>query len=76
LTVRALEPLDSTEDALITYVDPDLPGPTRRENLQSNYFFLCGCVKCKHTSGRERDTALGKKEKEVGEKKRRQRGRK
>ena len=48
----------------------------RREKLQSNYFFLCGCVKCKHTSGRERDTALGKKEKEVGEKKRRQRGRK
>ena len=50
---------------------------TRREKLQSNYFFLCGCVKCKHASGREREATLGsKKEKEVGEKKRRQRGRK
>ena len=50
---------------------------TRREKLHSNYFFLCGCVKCKHTSGREREANLGsKKEKEVGEKKRRQRGRK
>ena len=29
LTVRALQPLDSLEDALITYVDPDLPGPAR-----------------------------------------------
>ena len=29
LTVRALQPLDSLEDALITYVDPDLPGPVR-----------------------------------------------
>lgn len=29
LTVQALEPLDSLEDALITYVDPDLPGPAR-----------------------------------------------
>ena len=90
LTVRALEPLDSLEDALITYVDPDLPGPARwgylismetdnlarREKLQSNYFFLCGCVKCKHASGREREAGLSKKEKEIGEKKRRQRGRK
>jgi len=77
LTVRTLQPLDCLEDALITYVDPDLPGPVRREKLQSNYFFLCGCVKCKHASGREREAALGgKKEKEVGEKKRRQRGRK
>ena len=50
---------------------------TRREKLQSNYFFLCGCVKCKHASGREREATLGgKKEKEVAEKKRRQRGRK
>ena len=49
----------------------------RREKLKSNYFFLCGCVKCKHASGREREANLGsKKEKEVVEKKRRQRGRK
>ena len=41
----------------------------RREKLQSNYFFLCACVKCSHASARERD-------KEVAGKKRRQRGRK
>jgi len=76
LTVQALEPLDSLEDALITYVDPDLPGPARREKLQSNYFFLCGCVKCSHSSGREREAGAGKKEKEAVDKKRRQRGRK
>jgi len=69
LTVRALEPLDSLEDAFITYVDPDLPGPARREKLQSNYFFLCACVKCAHASVRERD-------KEAAGKKRRQKGRK
>ena len=42
---------------------------SRREKLQSNYFFLCACVKCAHASVRERD-------KEVAGKKRRQRGRK
>ena len=55
----------------------DFDNFARREKLQSNYFFLCGYVKCKHASGREREAALGgRKEKEVGEKKRRQRGRK
>jgi SET and MYND domain-containing protein len=50
LTVEALAPVHSLEEALITYVDPALPGPTRRARLLSNYFFLCGCAKCRHSS--------------------------
>jgi len=79
LTVRALAPLNSLDEAFISYVDPGLPGPVRRAKMENNYFFTCGCVKCRHSSDSDahgKEGRVAAREGKGAEKKRRQRGRK
>jgi len=57
LSVQTVVAIPRLEDAFISYLDPSLPGPVRRSKMETNYFFTCECVKCKHSHSREKNQA-------------------
>lgn len=75
LTVTANRPLASLNQAFISYCDPSLPSSVRREKLLENYFFLCECSKCVHSSSARGGDSAGQLRPEVKGRHKRQRGR-
>lgn len=47
IAVRALKPIQSGEEVLISYVDSSAPFGVRQAELKDQYFFDCTCIKCK-----------------------------
>jgi len=81
LTVTAASHLATLEEAFISYLNPALPINIRQSKLYNNYFFKCICSKCVHSHkskgvlASEESAEPEKVEKEVKEKRKRQRGR-
>jgi len=46
LNVRALRPIAEGDEICITYVSPLETNQQRREKLESQYYFECGCTSC------------------------------
>lgn len=46
LKIRALRPIASGEEVVVSYVDATNPRRVRQRELQDRYFFTCECSKC------------------------------
>lgn len=46
LKIRALRPIASGEEVVVSYVDATNPRHVRQRELQDRYFFTCECSKC------------------------------
>lgn len=47
MSVRALDAIYTGKEVLISYIDSTAPYGVRQAELQDQYFFTCGCDKCK-----------------------------
>jgi Cys-tRNA(Pro) deacylase len=57
LSVYAIKPIENSSECTISYIDPNRPLAARRQDLMSNFNFLCQCSRCQREE----------KEKEAGE---------
>lgn len=46
MRVVALNEIHSTEELLVSYVDPTLPRRLRQKQLKERWHFTCSCVEC------------------------------
>ncbi|KAJ3398146.1 hypothetical protein HDV05_002706, partial [Chytridiales sp. JEL 0842] len=51
MTIRTLRPLKQGEELSISYINTLLPLASRRSILSQDYFFECGCTRCKREAG-------------------------